>query len=194
MLPTHHADSYSLKNAKEIPAGSFILIGQIPQSLNRRPLCCRTSLTPLATAATPHTRFISRYVFSSSPESIVLSLPSRQSALFISFTHIFAALPRFSVFVSLAFIFDPFSSSGHWSLWLSAELSSSNTPPSLCSPLLDLCYLFFCFDKRISRSRRFSFHLFVVFVVFVNATLTLQMIYLSLLPGYTEPLPARRHS
>lgn len=106
-----------------------------------------------------NTHFISRYVVSSSPESIVLSLPSCSQPfnLFHShLCHIHSALLFMSLLffiASLSFIFDPFSSFGHWSFCPSprSPLSSLrlNSSISLLFPCLTFLISFFFLFFRI---------------------------------------------
>lgn len=140
----------------------------MPQSFNPTALCCRTPW--FRKRQLPHyTHFISHYVFSSSPESTVLSLPSCSQPSHLS-AQIFATLALLSLsltlffFASLSFIFDPFSSSGHWSFWLSPCSLFSKAPPSLFLPSLDLFLsVFFFFAsvwhslKNIKKSSSLSF-------------------------------------
>lgn len=156
---------------------------------------------------------ISHYVFSSPLESIVLSLPSCCQPFHLFRLHLcntHSSLPIFLIFfiASLSFIFDPFSSMGHWSFWLSPcsllsslLLNSPISPLYLASPFSSVFLASaLCSLKNIKKSLSRSFLLLswpglclIAFSlsVFLSA---LQIIQLGRLPGYTKPLPARWHS
>ena len=108
----------------------------------------------------PHyTHFISRYVFSSSPESIVLSLPSRSQPFHLFCSHLchtHSALSHFFFFPShLSFIFDPLPSLGHWSFlalsWAPPLLNSSISLLVPARPFLSVLCLGIAFVKEYQK-------------------------------------------
>lgn len=178
----------------------------MPQSFTPPAPCCQTPW--FCKRQLPHyTHFISHYVFSSSPESIVLSLPSRSQPFHLFCSHLCHTHSALFFSLHLSFIFDPLPSLGHWSLWLwpCSQLSSSllNSSISLLVParpflsVLCLCLAFVKEYQKVSVSAVVGSILAGPCVVLVSLSTSLsapQIIQLGRLPGSTKPLPARWHS
>lgn len=169
---------------------SFILIGQIPQSLNPSVPCCRTPWFRKRQLL-HYTHFISHYVFSSSPESIVLSLPSCSQPFHLLHSHLchtHSAL-SFCLIFSLYLSLSSLTLSLHWVIDLyGSHLALCwalffKIPPFLLFPLLDLSYLFFASAsgslKNIKKSLSLSFLFLSLSGLCVVAFLS---VYVSLCP------------
>lgn len=133
------------------PPSYFIWNGWVPQLFNPAVPYCRTPwfvmwhllhYTPSLTMYSPHLQRISFCHF----------LPAAN--LFILSKHVFASptLSYFFFILSLSFIFDPFSSLGHWSFCLSPCSLLSSVLPNSSTSLLSLAWpflsVFFCLSLR----------------------------------------------
>lgn len=123
------------------PPSYFIWNGWVPQLFNPAVPYCRTPwfvmwhllhYTPSLTMYSPHLQRISFCHF----------LPAAN--LFILSKHVFASptLSYFFSILSLSFIFDPFSSLGHWSFCLSPCSLLSSVLPNSSTSLLSLAWPF----------------------------------------------------
>lgn len=117
---------------------SFILNSHSPQYSIPIVWCWWTSMDSVSDSC----HIISHFVFSFSPESILLSLPPCCQPFHLLHLHLcdaHSALPICFFFFSwhLSFIFDPFPSMGHWSFWLQPYSLLS----SLLHSLIPLVYL-----------------------------------------------------
>lgn len=173
-----------------------ILLSHVVESLDSLDICYTT-------------RTLSSRVFSSSQENISLSLPSCSQPFHLFRSHLchtHSALDSCFIFFipSFSFIFDPFSSSGHWSFRLSPctllsffVQNSSSSHLSLAWPFLSVSCLCASFVKKyqkvVTSVISLSTHVWLVSFLFSLSTSlsALQIIRSGRLPGYTKPLPAR---
>lgn len=197
--------------------GSFILNGQMPQSFSPIIPCCRT---PWFRQLPRYTHFISHYVFSSSPESIVLSLPSRSQPFHLFRSHLrgaarsslfflshFFFLLHLSLFLISLFHLWPFLFNGSLIYPALTLLSSPKlflvSPLSLVWPfsLISFFAPTSCLLQNIKKSTPLVVSLYLCLP---SASVALspspmcslsspQIILLGHLPGYTKLSPARWH-
>lgn len=179
-----------------------------PQSISSAIACCQAPWFP-QWRLLQHTPFISQCVLCSSPQSIILSLPSSSQPFHLFLSHLChtrsaLACFFFPFFISLSSLTLPL----HWVIDLSGSHLALCWSPSLQTPSafpLPLTQPFFFSSaffisapgllRNITKASSLSFLFQSLAALSLSPSLSaLQIIQLGPLPGYTKPLPARWHS